>query len=115
MVTARCPDERRSRSRSGGEGRPGRPPTPPCSSSRRNPPSSPDRLWPWTAVARPCPRCTRHPRDDASNARHRDDHLRSNGMPELVGTASDDCPEILAVGRTDVSIIYTSLSKKHPD
>jgi hypothetical protein len=36
-------------------------------------------------------------------------------MPELVGTASDDCPEILAVGRSDVTIIYTSLSKRHPE
>jgi hypothetical protein len=36
-------------------------------------------------------------------------------MAELVGTASDDLPEILAVGRTDVTTIYTSLSKRHPD
>lgn len=33
----------------------------------------------------------------------------------LVGTASDECPEILATGRTDVNTIYTSLSKRHPD
>jgi hypothetical protein len=33
----------------------------------------------------------------------------------LVGEASDDCPEILATGRTDVTTIYTSLSKRHPD
>jgi hypothetical protein len=32
----------------------------------------------------------------------------------LVGTASDECPEILATGRTDVTTIYTSLSKRHP-
>lgn len=36
-------------------------------------------------------------------------------MSELVGTASDECPEILAVGRSDVTIIYTSLSKRHPE
>ena len=36
-------------------------------------------------------------------------------MAELVGTASDDCPEILAVGRSDVTTIYTSLSKRHPE
>ncbi|HEX4174549.1 MAG TPA: hypothetical protein VHY81_01445 [Acidimicrobiales bacterium] len=35
-------------------------------------------------------------------------------MAELVGTASDNCPEILAVGRSDVTHIYTSLSKRHP-
>ena len=33
----------------------------------------------------------------------------------LVGTASDECPEILATGRTDVTTIYTSLSKRHPE
>jgi hypothetical protein len=32
----------------------------------------------------------------------------------LVGTASDQCPQILATGRTDVTTIYTSLSKRHP-
>jgi hypothetical protein len=32
-----------------------------------------------------------------------------------VGTASDESPEILATGRTDVTTIYTSLSKRHPD
>jgi hypothetical protein len=36
-------------------------------------------------------------------------------MAELVGTASDDSPEILAVGRTDVTIVYASLSKRHPE
>jgi hypothetical protein len=36
-------------------------------------------------------------------------------MAELVGTASDDSPEILAVGRTDVTTVYTSLSKRHPE
>jgi hypothetical protein len=36
-------------------------------------------------------------------------------MAELVGTASDESPEILAVGRTDVTTIYTSLSKRHPE
>jgi hypothetical protein len=36
-------------------------------------------------------------------------------MAALVGTASDECPEILAVGRTDVTTIYTSLSKRHPE
>jgi hypothetical protein len=36
-------------------------------------------------------------------------------MAALVGTASDECPEILAVGRTDVTTIYASLSKRHPE
>jgi hypothetical protein len=35
--------------------------------------------------------------------------------PALVGSPSDECPEILAVGRTDVTTIYTSLSKRHPE
>jgi hypothetical protein len=33
----------------------------------------------------------------------------------LVGAPSDECPEILATGRTDVTMIYTSLSKRHPE
>ena len=33
----------------------------------------------------------------------------------LVGTASDEVPEILATGRTDVTTIYTSLAKRHPE
>jgi hypothetical protein len=33
----------------------------------------------------------------------------------LVGTPSDECPEILATGRTDVTTIYASLSKRHPE
>jgi hypothetical protein len=33
----------------------------------------------------------------------------------LVGSPSDECPEILATGRTDVTTIYTSLSKRHPE
>ena len=36
-------------------------------------------------------------------------------MSVLVGAASDECPAILATGRTDVTTIYTSLSKRHPD
>jgi hypothetical protein len=36
-------------------------------------------------------------------------------MAELVGTASDESPEILAVGRRVVSTFYTSLSKRHPE
>lgn len=35
--------------------------------------------------------------------------------PTLVGTASDDCPEVLATGQTDVTTIYISLSKRHPE
>lgn len=35
-------------------------------------------------------------------------------MSELVGTPSDESPGILAVGRSDVTIVYTSLSKRHP-
>jgi hypothetical protein len=33
----------------------------------------------------------------------------------LPGTPSDECPEILATGRTDVTTIYTSLAKRHVD
>jgi hypothetical protein len=33
----------------------------------------------------------------------------------LVGTPSDECPDILATGRTDVTTIYASLSKRHPE
>ena len=36
-------------------------------------------------------------------------------MSVLVGAASDECPAILATGRTDVTTIYTSLSMRHPD
>ena len=36
-------------------------------------------------------------------------------MSVLVGAASDECPAILATGRTDVTTIYTSLSKRHPE
>ena len=36
-------------------------------------------------------------------------------MSVLEGTPSDECPAILATGRTDVTTIYTSLSKRHPD
>jgi hypothetical protein len=31
----------------------------------------------------------------------------------LTGTPSDECPEILATGRTDVTTIYASLAKRH--
>jgi hypothetical protein len=33
----------------------------------------------------------------------------------LTGTPSDECSEILATGRTDVTTIYTSLAKRHAD
>lgn len=33
----------------------------------------------------------------------------------LVGTPSDQCPDIQATGRTDVTTIYVSLSKRHPE
>ncbi len=36
-------------------------------------------------------------------------------MSFLVGTPSDESPEMLATGRTDVTTIYTSLSERHPD
>ncbi len=35
--------------------------------------------------------------------------------PTLAGIASDEFPEILATGRTDVTTIYTSLSMRHPE
>lgn len=40
--------------------------------------------------------------------------MNSDGSA-LVGTPSDQCPEILATGRTDVTTIYASLSKRHPE
>jgi hypothetical protein len=36
-------------------------------------------------------------------------------MPDLVGTPSDDLDDVLATGRTDVTIIYVSMSARHPD
>ena len=36
-------------------------------------------------------------------------------MPDLVGTPSDDCPDMLATGRTDVTTIFTSFSERHPE
>ncbi|HXZ61228.1 MAG TPA: hypothetical protein VEG62_00700, partial [Acidimicrobiales bacterium] len=36
-------------------------------------------------------------------------------MPDLVGTPSDDCPDILATGCTDVTTIFTSFSERHPE
>jgi hypothetical protein len=36
-------------------------------------------------------------------------------MPALVGTASDDVPEILATGRSDVTTVFVSLSARHPE
>ncbi len=35
-------------------------------------------------------------------------------MPALVGTPSDDVPEILATGRTDITTIFVSFSARHP-
>jgi hypothetical protein len=39
----------------------------------------------------------------------------TDAAPLLSGIASDDCPPILATGRSDVTTIYTSLAKRHPD
>ena len=39
----------------------------------------------------------------------------TNEQTTLVGTASDECPGVLATGRTDVTTIYASLSKRHPE
>lgn len=36
-------------------------------------------------------------------------------MPEFAGTPSDDVDEILAIGRTDVSTIFVSLTARDPD
>src|SRR5262245_22323257 len=36
-------------------------------------------------------------------------------VPELVGTPSDDVPAMLDTGRTDVTVIYVSMSTRHPD
>lgn len=36
-------------------------------------------------------------------------------MSVLVGSPSDESPEILATGSADVAIIYTSLASRHPD
>lgn len=58
------------------------------------------------------------------NGRHRDNtrgctarvvHLDLLLVSGLIGTASDACPAILATGRSDVSTIFTSLSKRHPE
>lgn len=35
-------------------------------------------------------------------------------MPALLGTPSDDVPEILATGRTDITTIFTSMAGRHP-
>jgi hypothetical protein len=35
-------------------------------------------------------------------------------MPALLGTPSDEVPEILATGRTDITTIYASMSARHP-
>jgi hypothetical protein len=40
--------------------------------------------------------------------------VKINGSA-LAGTPSDQCPDVLATGRTDVTTIYTSLSKRHPE
>jgi hypothetical protein len=36
-------------------------------------------------------------------------------MPALVGTASDDLPDVLATGRTDVTAMFVSMSARHPE
>jgi hypothetical protein len=36
-------------------------------------------------------------------------------MPTLAGKPSDEVPEILASGRTDITTIFVSLSARHPD
>jgi hypothetical protein len=36
-------------------------------------------------------------------------------MPALVGTPSDDVPEVLAAGRADVAAIFVSMSARHPE
>ncbi len=35
--------------------------------------------------------------------------------PELAGVASDDAPDILATGRSDIQNLYASFSARHPD
>jgi hypothetical protein len=36
-------------------------------------------------------------------------------MPALVGTPSDDVPEILATGRLDVTTLFVSMTDRHPE
>jgi hypothetical protein len=36
-------------------------------------------------------------------------------VPELVGRPSDEVPEMLATGRTDITTVYVSMSARHPD
>src|SRR5262245_62622678 len=36
-------------------------------------------------------------------------------VPDLVGTPSDEVPDMLATGRTDVTTIFVSMSGRHPD
>ena len=35
-------------------------------------------------------------------------------MPVLVGTPSDDVPEILATGRIDITTAFVSMTARHP-
>src|SRR5262245_35790946 len=36
-------------------------------------------------------------------------------MPELAGTPSDDVPEILATGRSDLTTVFLSMTARHPE
>jgi hypothetical protein len=35
-------------------------------------------------------------------------------VPELVGTPSDDVPDVLSLGRSDISLIFVSMSRRDP-
>lgn len=42
-------------------------------------------------------------------------NLADGGARSLSGTPSDDAPEILATGRTDITTLFVSMSGRHPD
>lgn len=40
---------------------------------------------------------------------------RENAATDLVGTPSDEAPEILAAGRADITTLFVSMAEKHPE
>jgi hypothetical protein len=59
-----------------------------------------------------------HPGTQSQNSRtrtRRHEQSKFVAVSALVGTPSDECPDVLATGRTDVTTIYASFSERHPD
>src|SRR5207302_5726582 len=50
-----------------------------------------------------------------NSCRAGDGSARMSLMPQLVGEPSDDVPQMLATGRSDVTTIYVSMTARHPD